>query len=261
MLNIFIGIFAFIIGAFLGSFCTLAVYRIPLKQDITHERSYCVNCKHRLEFLDLIPILSYIFLRGKCRYCGQKIRPRYLLLEVFFGLTYMMFILSLNIDVLNISITSAFGTVFSTLYLVSLFLIAGIDKEYRNIHHSVLLLGILSQVVYMVYLYILDFNVYRYVIYLVFAFIFLCLSYRYYKKEKHNNYILQILSLLMFMCSFTNTYLMILTIILSLIYILGLKIIRKEKDITSIPIGFILCIFNILLLIIGNFIGLGVIIK
>ena len=82
MVEIIAVIIVFIMGAFLGSFCTLAVYRIPLKQDITHERSYCPNCKHKLGFFDLFPIFSYIFLGGKCRYCKEKIRPRYLIIEV-----------------------------------------------------------------------------------------------------------------------------------------------------------------------------------
>ena len=72
----------FFIGTVFGSFFTLAVYRIPLKKNITYERSFCPNCEHRLEFKDLIPVFSYIFLKGKCRYCGQKVRPRYLILEI-----------------------------------------------------------------------------------------------------------------------------------------------------------------------------------
>ena len=55
-------IIIFIIGAFFGSFYSLATYRIPKGQDITHSRSYCPNCDHKLGFLDLFPILSYIFL-------------------------------------------------------------------------------------------------------------------------------------------------------------------------------------------------------
>ena len=55
-------ILIFCIGTLFGSFFTLAVYRIPLRQDITHTRSYCPKCNHRLEFLDMIPIFSYIFL-------------------------------------------------------------------------------------------------------------------------------------------------------------------------------------------------------
>ena len=61
-MNVIIYIFTFLIGITFGSFFTLAVYRIPLGKDITHERSFCPNCNHKLGFLDLIPIFSYIFL-------------------------------------------------------------------------------------------------------------------------------------------------------------------------------------------------------
>ena len=76
-MNIFLYIIIFIIGSLFGSFFTLAVYRIPKKQDIIHTHSYCPNCNHKLGLLDLFPIISYIFLGGKCRYCKEKIRPRY----------------------------------------------------------------------------------------------------------------------------------------------------------------------------------------
>ena len=89
-------------GITFGSFYTLAVYRIPKGQDITHTHSYCPNCNHRLEFLDMIPIFSYIFLGGKCRYCKQKIKPRYLLFEVFSGLTFLLFALTLKLNVFNL---------------------------------------------------------------------------------------------------------------------------------------------------------------
>lgn len=81
-MNLFLDSMIFIMGTFFGSFFTLAVYRIPLKKDITHEHSFCPNCNHKLGVLDLIPVFSYLFLQGKCRYCGEKVRIRYLLLEV-----------------------------------------------------------------------------------------------------------------------------------------------------------------------------------
>ena len=84
----------FIIGTLFGSFFTLATYRIPRKQDIMVKRSYCPNCKHELGFFDLIPILSYLFMCGKCKYCKDKISIRYPLFElangVFFLITYML---------------------------------------------------------------------------------------------------------------------------------------------------------------------------
>ena len=80
----------FCMGTVFGSFFTLAVYRIPLRQDITHTRSYCPNCNHKLSFWDMIPIFSYIFLGGKCRYCKKEIRIRYLLLEVLSGVVFVL---------------------------------------------------------------------------------------------------------------------------------------------------------------------------
>ena len=80
----------FIIGTVFGSFYTLAVYRIPKRQDITHTHSYCPKCEHKLGFLDLIPVWSYIFLGGKCRYCKEKIRPRYFILELMSGIIFLI---------------------------------------------------------------------------------------------------------------------------------------------------------------------------
>lgn len=96
----------FIIGTLFGSFFTLAVYRIPLGKDITHERSFCPNCNHKLGFFDLIPILSYIFLGGKCRYCKQKIRPRYLLLEIASGIIFVLFAVSLRLNLFTTNINT-----------------------------------------------------------------------------------------------------------------------------------------------------------
>ncbi len=81
-LQIYLAINFFIIGALFGSFFSLATYRLPRKQDIVCTRSYCPTCKHNLAFFDLIPILSYIFHGGKCKYCKEKISKRYLILEL-----------------------------------------------------------------------------------------------------------------------------------------------------------------------------------
>ena len=89
-IDILIYITIAISGTVFGSFFTLAVHRIPKHQDITHERSYCPNCNHKLGFLDLIPVFSYIFLGGKCRYCKNKIRPRYLILELCSGAIFLL---------------------------------------------------------------------------------------------------------------------------------------------------------------------------
>ena len=69
-------------GTVFGSFLTLATYRIPLGQDITHTRSYCTKCNNKLGFFEMIPVLSYIFLKGKCKNCNKKISIRYPLIEI-----------------------------------------------------------------------------------------------------------------------------------------------------------------------------------
>lgn len=256
MLNFIIYLFAFIIGTFFGSFCTLAVYRIPLKQDITHERSYCPKCKHRLEFLDLIPVFSYIFLGGKCRYCHEKVRIRYLLLEIFFGFTYMLFIMSINLDLSFINLNTMAYILFGTLYLITLFLIAGIDKEYKKIHKGVLAFGIISMTFYIVYLYIVQHaNIYRYVIYLVLTLVFLLIEKICCKKQK-TNYTLQATALFMFMLLFTNKDVMILTTIFSILSVAVVNLINNIKKVhtNKLPIGFIMCVYNIMFLIIQNFV-------
>ena len=102
-MNLFLYLLLFMIGTLFGSFYTLAVYRIPKRQDIIHTHSYCPNCNHKLGFLDLIPIFSYLFLKGKCRYCKQKIRPRYLILEMLSGMLFVLiaFLMKFNMENLN----------------------------------------------------------------------------------------------------------------------------------------------------------------
>ena len=135
-LNTIIYFFMFALGTVLGSFYTLAVYRIHLKQNITHTRSYCPKCKHRLNFLDLIPVLSYIFLGGKCRYCENKIRPRYLILEISSGIAFLLFGIWLNIDVFNIEYTKIATLIFGTFFFLAQYLLQLVFlkniKKYKN---------------------------------------------------------------------------------------------------------------------------------
>lgn len=175
-MNTILYIFMFAIGATLGSFYTLAVYRIPIKQDITHKRSYCPKCNHRLNFLDLIPILSYIFLGGKCRYCKNKIRPRYLILEISSGLVFLLYTISLNINLLNIEYKKIVALAFGMLFFSAIFIIIGIYKEYKKIQKSVFNFGIIVEIIYMIYLYILNTSIYRYIIYTLMLVLMLILN-------------------------------------------------------------------------------------
>lgn len=79
-------LFVFVFGCCIGSFLNVLVYRVPNHISFVKGRSFCPNCHAPIKNRDLIPILSFLFLRGKCRGCGQRISPRYPLVEAFAGL-------------------------------------------------------------------------------------------------------------------------------------------------------------------------------
>lgn len=81
-------IFAFIFGLVFGSFFNVVGLRVPKKESIIHPPSHCTNCQRRLTIIDLVPFFSYIFLRGKCRFCGVKISPIYVVTELVTGLLF-----------------------------------------------------------------------------------------------------------------------------------------------------------------------------
>lgn len=90
-----IGFFVFVFGLLLGSFSSAVSYRIVRGESwiVTQKghaaRSRCPNCSHQLAVFDLIPLFSWIFLGGKCRYCSASIPTRYPLLEIISGLIFL----------------------------------------------------------------------------------------------------------------------------------------------------------------------------
>ena len=72
----------FVIGLVVGSFLNVCIYRLPEGKSIVSPPSACGNCGHRLGVLDMIPVLSYFLLGGKCRYCSMPYSPRYALVEL-----------------------------------------------------------------------------------------------------------------------------------------------------------------------------------
>lgn len=249
-MNIFLNLMIFIMGTVFGSFFTLAIYRIPLKKDITHERSFCPNCKHRLEFLDLIPIFSYLFLKGKCRYCGEKVRIRYLILEILSGVVFLITYLSFNIQNIFLDLEKQiYFFVFVFMY-VTLVIVAGIDKEYRKIENSVLVFGVICHAIYILYLYIVEgANIYRYGIYFA-IFILIWIFNTVLNKKKKTNYILQILLLISYIFFVLGVKLILpisfISCLLAIIYF-----IRTKKE---IPFGFVLSVSTIFCKIVENFI-------
>ncbi|QHE53142.1 A24 family peptidase [Pontibacillus sp. HMF3514] len=84
-----------LIGLTFGSFFNVVGLRLPLKQSFVHSRSQCPTCEYTLTWRDLVPVFSYLFLRGKCRRCRTKISPIYPIVElttgVLFAHSYLVF--------------------------------------------------------------------------------------------------------------------------------------------------------------------------
>jgi len=79
----------FISGLAAGSFLGVVAYRLPRKLSIVKPASFCPNCKKKIPFYDNIPLLSFIILRGKCRYCKNKIPLTSLLIEIITGILFL----------------------------------------------------------------------------------------------------------------------------------------------------------------------------
>jgi len=86
---IFTGMIIFIIGLVIGSFSNVCIYRIPRNESLVRPGSHCPQCSKPISFYDNIPVISYILLKGKCRYCGQPILLQYPIVELATGLFYL----------------------------------------------------------------------------------------------------------------------------------------------------------------------------
>lgn len=263
MLQAMLLIIIFIMGTYFGSFFTLATYRLPIGQDITHKHSYCPSCNHKLGIMDLIPVFSYLFLGAKCRYCKKRIGIRYFLFETLTGVFFVLFFISLKIDIYSITLNNIIYAFIAILYFSGLFIICGIEKEKNIIQKSVLFYEIIVSILYMIYSYTLTKNnVYEYVIYLSIMLVLIFIDSILFKKKLKYNYEVQLLMLILCITIFSGINNAICTIILAIISI-GFKnilqtIIKNQKSKViqkqvRTPYCFFLGISNIIVIIMVNF--------
>lgn len=98
-MNVLYSLYFLCLGLLLGSFYNVCIYRIPREESVAFPPSNCTSCNTRLKPLDLVPVLSYVFLKGRCRYCREKISPRYALVELFTGIAFLWLFLTYGITV------------------------------------------------------------------------------------------------------------------------------------------------------------------
>jgi len=87
-IGIYLIVLAFLFGAVFASFITCTAWRVVRGEDWMLGHSHCDTCGHELSTADLFPVISYVALKGKCRYCGAKVPPRDLIFEILLGLLF-----------------------------------------------------------------------------------------------------------------------------------------------------------------------------
>ena len=84
----YLPVLVFIVGACVGSFLNVCIYRIPLGKSVISPPSHCMSCENRLGFPDMLPIAGYLLLRGRCKHCGAFFSWQYPLVELITALAY-----------------------------------------------------------------------------------------------------------------------------------------------------------------------------
>ena len=101
-MTLIILIFSFFLGLVIGSALNALEYRVKHGMSFAKGRSQCTSCKHSLSFLDLVPLLSFIMLKGHCRYCEKTIGWHYPAIELMTGVSFVLFAVSGFVDLSNI---------------------------------------------------------------------------------------------------------------------------------------------------------------
>lgn len=124
-----------ILGAVIGSFLNVCIDRLPENQSIVKDPSHCPQCQRRIAAYDLVPVLSYLILRGRCRHCGEKIPLRVLLVELLTGIVFIL-------------IWARFGKSWETavvsLYSCLLIVIAFIDLKHQKVLNILIIPSIVA---------------------------------------------------------------------------------------------------------------------
>lgn len=91
-----------IYGILIGSFLNVCIYRIPEKQSVVVVRSHCMSCGKQIKWYDLVPLVSFLILRGKCRYCKAKLSWQYPAVEALNGILYGIIVLVNGFNITSI---------------------------------------------------------------------------------------------------------------------------------------------------------------
>lgn len=130
--------FVFIFGTVIGSFLNVCIFRIPLEQSIAFPPSHCMSCGEKLKWYDMFPIISWIVLKGKCRYCKSKISYRYPLVECMTGIIFLAIYLKYGFT---------FNTIKFCIFASIIIVIGLIDLDTTDVYTLTIITGIISFII------------------------------------------------------------------------------------------------------------------
>jgi len=128
-------IFIFVFGSLVGSFLNVCIHRLPLGESIVWPGSHCPKCNKPIPWYLNIPMISFIALLGKCRYCKEKISFRYFLVELITALTFLIFFIYFGMSLRFITLT---------IFICGLIVATFVDFQHRIIPDEISLGGIVA---------------------------------------------------------------------------------------------------------------------
>ena len=108
-----------LLGLFVGSFLNVCIDRLPKGQSIVFPSSRCAGCGHKLRIIDLVPVFSYLWLRGRCRYCGIPIPRRIPVVEAAAGVLFVLIYWKYGISI-ELLIVLIYASIFLLIFVVDL---------------------------------------------------------------------------------------------------------------------------------------------
>lgn len=148
-------ILIFVIGLIVGSFLNVCIYRIPREESIVFPPSHCPNCKLNLKWKDLIPLISYIVLKGRCRFCKSRISPLYPFIEFLNAILYLLIYLKFGLSIEFVKFA----------FLTSLVIVIGvIDYFTTDIYTNTIFAGVIVGAVFAIISFFIDGRVFTYIL-------------------------------------------------------------------------------------------------
>lgn len=138
--TVYIGVIIFLFGLIMGSFFNVCIYRIPMNLSVVSPPSHCGNCNHELAPLDLIPVLSWVLLGRRCRYCKAPISSRYPIVELLTAVLFVLLYIKFDISV---------DTIFYLAFISILIMVAFIDIDHRIIPDRFIVIGLVLDILYL----------------------------------------------------------------------------------------------------------------